>query len=291
MTRWLLALLSHLPAPLLCTASALLGDLWFYLVRVRRGVALDNLSASDVDPGEPGRRRIVRQCCRSLALNVLELPRLVALDDARFFGLVEVEGERHLRDAARAGRGVVVASAHLGNWELLSSVSRRLGFDTAMMTRPLSSRSSHGWVNRQRTRSGTRVLQEGPEQLSAMLSALRSGQVLGITVDQRPRGRALRSPFLGRSALHSRTAACIALRARAPLVVVTIHRTRGLRHRVHISPPIWPTRDARPIPEQVDELTRDVIASVEQAIARHPEQWLWHHRRWAGGEAARPGAA
>ncbi len=286
MTRWILALLSHLPAPLLCTASALLGDLWFFLVRVRRDVALDNLTASAVDPGEAGRRDLVRRCCRGLALNVLELPRLVSLDDERFFGLVQVEGAHHLREAAAAGRGVVVASAHLGNWELLSSVSRRLGFDTAMMTRPLSSRSSHGWVNRQRTRSGTQVLVEGPEQLSAMLGALRRGQVLGITVDQRPRGRALRSPFLGRSALHSRTAACIALRARAPLVVVTIHRVRGLRHRVQIAPAVWPARDARPIPAQVDELTRQVITSVETAIARHPDQWLWHHRRWAGSEAA-----
>jgi len=285
-TRWILALLSHLPAPLLCTASALLGDLWFFLVRVRRDVALDNLTASAVDPGEAGRRDLVRRCCRGLALNVLELPRLVSLDDERFFGLVQVEGAHHLREAAAAGRGVVVASAHLGNWELLSSVSRRLGFDTAMMTRPLSSRSSHGWVNRQRTRSGTQVLVEGPEQLSAMLGALRRGQVLGITVDQRPRGRALRSPFLGRSALHSRTAACIALRARAPLVVVTIHRVRGLRHRVQIAPAVWPARDARPIPAQVDELTRQVITSVETAIARHPDQWLWHHRRWAGSEAA-----
>ena len=284
-------MLSYLPGPLLCTASALLGDLWFYLVRVRRDVALDNLSASDVDPGEANRRDLVRRCCRGLALNVLELPRLVSLDDERFFGLVEVQGARYLREAAEAGRGVVVASAHLGNWELLSSVSRRLGFDTAMMTRPLSSSSSRRWVNGQRTRSGTRVLEEGPDQLSSMLAALRQGQVLGITVDQRPRGRALRSPFLGRSALHSRTAACIALRARAPLVVVTIHRVDGLRHRVQIAPAIWPARDARPIPDQVDALTRQLIASVETAIARHPDQWLWHHRRWAGVEAVRPGAA
>ena len=286
MTRWILALLSRLPGPLLCLASALLGDLWFYLVRVRRDQALRNVSASAVDPGRGGRHEFVRSCCRSLALNVLELPRLVALSDDRFFGLVDVNGAEHLRAAADAGRGVVVASAHLGNWELLGSVSRRLGFDTAMMTRPLSSKSSHSWVNGQRTRSGTLVLEEGRDQLTAMLSALRQGQVLGITVDQRPRGRALRSPFLGRSALHSRTAACIALRARAPLVVVTIHRTRGLRHRVHIAEPIWPSRDERPIPDQVDDLTRTVAAAVEQAIVRHPEQWLWHHRRWAGAEAA-----
>ena len=127
MIQLLLATVSRLPRPLLAAVARVLGDAWFFLVRVRRQQALDNLAASSLDPGPVRRRGLVRRCCRHLVLNVLELPRLLGLDDRRFFDEVEVHGERHLRTAADEGRGVLVVTAHLGNWELLGSVASRLG--------------------------------------------------------------------------------------------------------------------------------------------------------------------
>jgi len=283
---WLLDRVALLPTPVLRAAAAVLGDLWFFGLRVRRRVALDNLARSAVDPGPPARRGLVRRACRHLVLNVLELPRWVAADGERFDGAVRVEGGEHLRAAHAGGRGVVVVTAHLGNWELLGAAARRLGLPTSLVVRPLAGSRAQRWVAEQRRRSGVRVIEEGCGQLAAMSRALGRGDIVGLTVDQRPHRAGVPATFLGRSTRISRTAASLALRTGAPLVVVTIHRQGG-GHRVVVQPPLAIRRDGRPVREQAAAVARAYGASIERAIAAHPDQWLWHHRRFA----AAPGAA
>lgn len=290
MTGWLLNAISRMPPTLLGVLSAVLGDAWFYLLRIRRAVALQNVSSSALDPGAAGRKRLVRRVCRNVSHNFLELPRWLGADDHSFFAGVEVRGAHHLDRASEAGCGVVVATAHLGNWELLGSVAHRLGHDTTLVVRPPAGRGAHHWVNQQRLRSGVQLIEEGQGELTRMLKTLRDGGLLGITIDQRPRltPRPLHMRFLGRSTRVSRAVASLSLRTGAPIVVATTYRTGDGSHRVRIEPPIWPTIDVRPIPDRVADLTRECCARVERAITARPDQWLWHHRRWADMPLARP---
>ncbi len=286
MITWILDRIASLPEPLLRGAAVLLGDLWFFGLRIRRKVALDNVARSDLDPGSRGRRRMVRRTCRHLVLNVLELPRWVAADRRRFDRNVRVTGAEHLRAAHAGGRGVVVVTAHLGNWELLGAAASRLGLPASLVVRPLAGARAQRWIAEQRRRSGVRVIEEGCGQLSAMGRALRGGDIVGLTVDQRPRLGGIPATFLGRDTRVSRTAASLALRAGAPLVVVTVHR-EGSGHRVVIDEAIPVRRGERPVREQSAHLARLYTGRIERAIAAHPEQWLWHHRRFA----AFPGVA
>ena len=290
MTGLLLNVISRMPPAWLGVLSAVLGDAWFYLLRTRRVVALQNVSSSALDPGESGRKRLIRRTCRNVSHNFLELSRWLDTDDRSFFAGIEVRGAEHLDRAAAAGCGVLVATAHLGNWELLGSVAHRLGHPTTLVIRPPAGRGAHRWLNQQRLRSGVQLIEEGQGELPRMLKTLRSGRLLGVTVDQRPRHqpRPLSLRFLGRSACVSRAVASLALRTGAPIVVATTHRTGDGTHRVCIERPIWPRRDGLPIPEQVAELTRACCAKVESAITAHPDQWLWHHRRWADVPSSHP---
>jgi len=289
-TGLLLDSISRMPPRLIGVLSTVLGDLWFYLLRIRCAVALQNVTSSELDPGTSGRKRLVRQTCRNVSHNFLELSRWLDADDRTFFGGVEVQGAGHLERAAAPGRGVLVATAHLGNWELLGSVASRLGHETTLVVRPPAGRGSHRWVNRQRLRSGVELIEEGQGDLARMLLTLRRGGLLGITIDQRPRRstRSLSMRFLGRPARVSRAVAALALRTGAPIVVATTHRTGDGKHRVVIEPPLWPDRDGRPLAQLVIELTGRCCAIVEEAITAHPEQWLWHHRRWADPPARLP---
>lgn len=287
MIGWLLDRISRLPQPVLRAASVVLGDLWFFALRIRRQVALDNVARSSMDPGaNDGRRRMVRRSCRHLVLNVLELPRWVSADVSRFDGSVRVDGGEHLRAAHAEGRGVVVVTAHLGNWELLGAAARRLGLPASLVVRPLAGSRAQRWIAEQRRRSGVRVIEEGCGQMSAMCRSLRGGELVGLTVDQRPRLGGVPVTFLGQPTRVTRTAASLALRTGAPLVVVTVHREAG-GHRVVIGRPLPVRRDGRPVREQSADLARTYAGHIERAIAAHPDQWLWHHRRFA----AIPGAA
>ncbi len=278
----LLELLTRLPAQLQAALAAVLGDAWFYLIRIRREVALSNLSHSSVDPGTGARHRLVRRSCRHLVRNVLELPRLVGARDERFFEDVRVEGEGHLRDAFESGRGVLVVTAHLGNWELLGAVASHLGYPSAMVIRRLAGVVSNRWIEDLRKRSGVSLVEEGPGELKQMCRTLREGKVLGFTVDQRPRGarRSVPIRFLGRPTRVTTAVATLALRTGAPIVPVVIHREASGRHCVRIGRPLDPCRDGRPLGQQTADLAASYHRCIEREIVQHPDQWLWHHRRW-----------
>lgn len=278
----LLHLLARLPDPVLRGLARLLGDAWFFLVRVRRAVALDNLARSSLDPGPEAREPLVRRSCRHLILNMLELPRWCGADPRSPLHSVYVDGEHFLREAAAAGRGVLVVSAHLGNWELLGPVARRLGQPVALVVRSPAGPLSRRVLEAVRRRSGVQVIEEGPGALRAVRAALRDGAVVGFAVDQRPAlgVGGVSAPFLGRAARIHRTPASLALRTGAPLMVALTHRA-GAGHRVWIQPPLSAAAAPREgIEEQVRALTLAYSGQIEHAIAEHPDQWLWHHRRW-----------
>ncbi len=287
MTRWLTSALARLPWPVVRLVAAALGDLWFLVIPIRRRVALDNLAASGLDPGSTrGRLSLIRHTCRHLVLNVLELPRGVdppgGPGDAG--GLrIRVEGVEHLRRAHAAGRGVVVATAHLGNWELLGPAARRLGLPTTMVVRPLGGPRSRRWITELRRRAGVEVIEEGPGLAVRMLRSLARGDVLGLAIDQRPhdRGRKPRAAFLGRRTALCSTAAVLSVRTGAPLLVALAHREPDGGHVIRLSAPLDPGGRERPVRQRVDDLARACHRRVERAIADNPEQWLWHHRRWA----------
>ena len=281
MICWLLDRIAHLPRPLLRGSALLLGDLWFYLLRIRRRVAERNVAGSAVDPGRGGRSRLVRSSCQHLVWNLLELPRWVDEPDLRRFDrAIRVRGAHHLRRAHQRGRGLIVVTAHLGSWELLGAAARRVGLPVSLVVRPLAGGRAQRWVSLQRRRSGVGVIEEGCGQLARIRRTLLRGEAVGMTVDQRPRAGSVPAEFLGRRVRVSRAPASLALRTGAALVVVTIHREGGF-HRVVVEPPIWPRRDRRPVGDQVAELARSYTSRIELAIAAHPEQWLWHHRRFA----------
>ncbi len=277
----LLRVLARVPLPLLRAAAGVLGDAWYHLVRVRRRVALDNLARSAVDPGARHRGAVVRRAGRHLVLGVLELPRWLRASDEAFFRHVAIEGRDHLGEAVARGHGAVVVTAHLGAWELLGPLGRRLGHPVALVVRRPAGRWSRRLVDALRRRGGVEIIEEGPGALRAMRAALARGTLVGFAADQRPPHgqRAVPAAFLGRPARIQRTPAVLAARASVPLLVAVTHR-HGDGHRVRIGPPLHPDALRGPLRQRVDTLSSRYAVELERAIAAHPDQWLWHHRRW-----------
>lgn len=286
--------LSRLPLPLLRATARVLGDAWYHVVRIRRAVALENLARSALDPGAGERGTLVRHACRHLVLGVLELPHWLRCPQDTFFRGVEIDGATHVEAALARGRGAVVVTAHLGAWELLGPVAHRLGLPAVLVVRRPAGRWARKLLDEIRGHGGIQVIEEGPGALRAVHRALRGGAMVGFAVDQRPPHgqRSVPATFLGRPARVQRTPAAVALRCGAPLLVVVTHRAAigrvGHGHRVVIEAPLQPHRWRGSADERVRALSCHYTGRIEQAIARHPEQWLWHHRRWVAPPASDP---
>lgn len=256
-----------------------LGDIaWLALPR-RRRLALANLARAFPGASAAERRRLCRASFRHLGAMVVELARLLArpLDDT--LARIAFEGREHLDAAMGASGRVLLLTAHLGNWEMLSAAHRLMPYALSVVVRPLDVPALDALTAALRRKTGVELIDKRGASRS-VLEALRGGRMVGILMDQNAtRREAVFVPFFGCPASTSRGLALLALRTGAPVVPVFARREPDGRHRVVFEPAL--PRPATNDPElAVVELTAQCNEAIERAVRRAPEQWLWIHDRW-----------
>lgn len=259
--RVLLALRGQALAPPLAAA---LGPL------TRRHALADALLAEALPDLSPAARRATLAAMwRNLGRVVADLPRLRTLAEA-----ASVSGEAHLAEALKGGRGAVGVSAHLGNWELLPHVVRRLvppSLPVAAIYRAANDPGVDALVQRLRAGPGIDYLRKGRRGAAGARAALAQGGVVLMLVDQRA-SDGLAAPFLGRPAMTTTAPARFALGLGAPIVPLRMRRQGG-GYALSIETPL----DLGPDPAA---LTARLNAVVEGWVRDSPEDWLWLHDRW-----------
>jgi KDO2-lipid IV(A) lauroyltransferase len=270
---WLLA---HLPAPLGLAVGRRLGDgLWWLLPR-RRATALANLRRSfGAERPEADLRRLARRSFQHLGMNLVEICRYVLRPTDVMLSRVRLEGREHLEAAAAQGRGVLILTAHYGNWELLAAAHGLSGLPLSIVTRPLDHPVLDALAERFRRRSGAELITKR-HAVREVLGALRRNRMVGILLDQNAtRAEGVFVPFFGSPASTSKGLALLALRTGAPVVPVFLRREPDGRHCLEVGPPLPPPPDGL-----VTTYTTLFNRVLEAAIRRAPEQWLWMHDRW-----------
>jgi KDO2-lipid IV(A) lauroyltransferase len=172
------------------------------------------------------------------------------------------------------------ATAHCGNWELLSARLPVAGVPLITAVRELDDPRIDRLVTASRSRFGTEVVPRGPAAGRQLARALAKQRVTGLLIDQDIRDvPGVFVPFFNRPAWTPSGAATLAVRLGCPMIPGFIHRLPDGRHRAEIQPPL-PMPAEGTLEEQVEALTATATAAIERQIRSHPEQWVWMHRRW-----------
>lgn len=244
---------------------------------IRRAVTLDNLRHAFPEKPEAERRAIARGAYRTMALAALDAVTSDLLSDAEVERAVSAVDWKGLDALLAAKKPVLIASAHLGSWELFAEVMARRGAALSGVMRPLAG-AFNEWVVANRQRAGLElILQRGA--LVNMVLALDRGRAVVQAIDQVVLGpEAVFVPFFGRLAATTPAITVVARRSRAPVYVVCCRRTaEGLQVAVEGPVAVPQTGDRRAdLVAHVARLTEIVEAMIREA----PEQWLWLHRRW-----------
>jgi KDO2-lipid IV(A) lauroyltransferase len=270
-----IGLIRALPVRLRTALARGIGSL-AYGLGVRRRVALDNLAHAFPEKSEAERRAIARGAYRSLGLAALEAVTSDQVGDAELERAVVVDDWGALGAALTAG-GVLVASAHLGSWEMFAEVMARRKVKLTAVVRPLEGAFNARVVEGRRQAGVELVLQRGA--LRGMIKAVRAGRAVVQLIDQSlPAEAGVFVPFFGRAASTTPALSMAALRTKAPVFIALAVR-EGERLRLLFEGPI-------PVPETGDRRAdiaahaAQLTAILERYIRRYPEQWLWLHRRW-----------
>jgi KDO2-lipid IV(A) lauroyltransferase len=241
--------------------------------RLRR-VAMRNLAMALPDLDARAHTRIADGVFRSIARLLVAFARFPRIDPSNVKEWIRYEGFEHFEDALRRGRGVLFATAHLGNWELSAFAHALLAHPMHVIARPLDNARIQALVSRYRALSGNTIIDKR-EFARPILKALAQNQAVGILVDQNA------SPeqgtfvdFFGVPACAFTGFARIAARSGAAVIPgFALWSETEQRYILRFDAPIEITGD-----ESAD--TACIQAHLEQAIRAHPDQWLWIHRRW-----------
>jgi len=185
----------------------------------------------------------------------------------------------NVRLMVRRESGLIMLTGHFGNWEIVSYLMATIGFPTVSVARALDNPHLNEFILGVRERTGQSILYKKGATLS-MSDVLERRGILAFMADQDAGRKGLYVPFFGREASTVRSIALMAVRHDVP-VVVGYGKRVGERFRFEIGiariirPDDWAGKD-----NEVDWLTREYTATLEQVVRQAPEQYLWMHRRW-----------
>jgi KDO2-lipid IV(A) lauroyltransferase len=280
-----------LPLPVVRRLGESLGLMFYVVDRMHRRIALANLGTAFPKKSEDERRRIARSMFQHFGRLLLELLKFSSLSRERQLALVDWEGEERVRLALAQGKGILFCTGHFGFWEQ-QALAHALKFEPmAVMARPLDNPKLHRLLEAIRTSNGNEVVYRRGAVRKA-LRLLAEGRGVGILIDQHMTSAdAISVDFFGRPAATTSTLAALAIRTGAPVIPLFAFPARGGRYRMIYEHPVEPP--AHDSEDRVRQFTQRCTDVLEMHVRRHPELWLWMHRRWrdAAGSAldAAPG--
>jgi Kdo2-lipid IVA lauroyltransferase/acyltransferase len=260
-------------------AGALIGALVGSILRVRRA----QVEAALRRAGLPDPSAIARAMYASLGTAALEflwmvgrpkaLPSVVSLTPRAH----EVLRSHGVTDGR--ARGVVIATAHTGNWDLIACAVEGRDVPLAVLTKKLRVDWLDRFWQRERASRGIELLQ-GEGAFRDATRALAHGRSVAVLIDQAPeRNSAVtRVPFLGEDAYYDLMPTLLAARTGAPLILALGHRKPDGTHSVDV--PLVLEPPPRCSRAWLEDATRQLSDALEVFIREHPSQWLWLHRRW-----------
>jgi KDO2-lipid IV(A) lauroyltransferase len=247
--------------------------------RLRR-IALRNLELAGYAEAE--RRWIADGVFQSLARSLDRFWKFPTRTPQNIGEWIRYEGLENFTTALSRGRGVLVATAHLGNWELSAFSHAWMTGPMNVVVRPLDNARLDRIVARRRSLSGNKLIGK-KEAARAILCALRGGEAVGILIDQNVQSaEGVFIDFFGVQACAGTAFVKFAHHSKAPVVPgFALWEPAESRYVLRFYPEIGMTGDV-----QAD--TQRVHSFLESVIREHPDQWLWIHRRWKTRPPGKP---
>jgi KDO2-lipid IV(A) lauroyltransferase len=277
--RALLTLTAPLPVRAMQRLGRIAGRLGHAWERSERAVCEYQMRRVMPELSEAERARLTRRCFEHMGMTAFEalaMPR-IRRDSARWLAL---EDAIALRAAHALGRGVVLVTAHCGNWEFLPVAAGQLRIPMTAVVKPLTNPRLNELMRRQRRAEFLTLAERGGRNTAkVLLQALRQGRVLVVAIDQDIDAQSVYADFFGLPARTPRVAASLALKLGVPIVAAFDRRREDGTHAIRFQAvPVSDAVRASADPEQA--LTQTLNNVIEAHIRAWPEQWAWNHRRW-----------
>lgn len=262
-----------------CKFGESLGSLGYRPLGIRKRVVERQIAAAFPNLSPEAVATLSRESYRHLGRSFIETALLDSLGADGLQKLVEtVEGWEEIDDVMARGKGAVLVTGHIGNWELAGAYVAARGVPLDAIVRGMANPLFDAYLNHTREAIGMTIVHDS-EAVRRTPRSLRAGRAVAFVADQGVMGLASTFvPFFGRPAKTPRGAAVFALRFNVPVVFVVALRQPNGRYRIvveRIEAPQSGDRD-----QDVDAIVARFTQHLEKWVRAVPAQYFWQHRRW-----------
>jgi len=263
-----------------------MGRILYYLIPYRRAVIKANINQVFNDSLTPAlKKHLMLAFYSHLATSIKEAIQLRFISDEALSQAVDVVGHENLLNVAKANKGVLILTAHMGNWEF-APLGGILNFKQYQgqfhfIRRTLGAKWLERILFRRYFRFGLNVIPK-KNSLDKVCDALAQNHAVVFVLDQHAslvNRDGVAAEFFGKKAGTYRSLASLSGHTGVPVVPATSYRLPSGRHVLAFGEPIvW--QDHGSLQATLYHNTLAYNQALEKIILAHPEQWMWLHKRW-----------
>jgi KDO2-lipid IV(A) lauroyltransferase len=267
-----IAFIRKLPYGFIVRLGAFLGTiLWFFsFKRVNR---LESRCVSSLGIGVTLSRKIIKDSYANMGRMLFEFFHLKSCEEAA--KLISIVGEEYLREALEKGRGVIIMTAHLANWETAAAAICYRGYPLNVVYTPQRNTAGAEDIFREQREkvSGMGLISSEGVGIKEAFRVLKRGEILCVLQDLDARSDGVVSEFLGLPASSHIGLLKLSNRYDCPVVPARVVRDEKGKSSVLFYPPLSLDGDM----EKSLTMCNNII---ESWIREHPGQWMWILDRW-----------
>jgi len=281
LVRFFLGMSSFIPYRMAQKLGAVLGSLAYYVLAKYRKRALRHLKER-LQVNDDKARFLAKRIFKNQGMNFTEFFYLQRIQKEHFNKYYKIINLENIRKAYARKKGVLVITAHFGNWESIVPVISQSGFTVNVITRRYHIKELDEILVKLRTRMGYKIIQRGEAQAAKqILRALKSGEIIGMVVDQNVKSIPnIDVDFFGKNAPTPVGMVTLALGKGCSIVPCFSRRDEKGVHVLECLPEVEleKTGDRQ---QDVFLNTQKITGIIESVVRKHPDQWVWFHRRWS----------
>jgi lauroyl/myristoyl acyltransferase len=250
------------------------SDVHFVFADKDRAEVIANLKAMFPEKSKKELLKIRIQIFRNFAKYLVDFFRFEEINKEYIRRRIKIDNIQNLDAALKKGNGVILLSAHIGNWELGGVVLALLGYPLWAVALPHKSKKVNDFFNAQRESKGMRIITFG-KAARTCIKTLQENKIVALVGDKDYTKEAgIIVDFFGKPSYLPKGPAAFALKNNSPIVPVFVLRNPDDTFTLKIEKPV----DCAS--QTMEGITSQCTKTIEQIVKKHPEQWYMFKKFW-----------
>lgn len=264
------------PLKLVQRTGSFLGLIFFYILPIRKKVALDNLNICFPVKDLNWKNEIIKDCYKNLIINMFEFLYFQKLNEARIRNFVRFNNTEIMLDSLKSDKPVMLASGHFSNWELTAFASPYFfNKELDIIAKKQASTGLNDLINHYRCLSGNRIIQTG-SSMREVFSAVKPKSITAFLIDQSAHSEYSEYVyFFGKKVATFAGISKLALRFNAHIIFGYGIRNKDYSYDIYLEKINYDKEKDSSI-----DVTQRLQTALEKVIKENPSQWLWFHKRF-----------